>query len=136
MTSRSQIEATIKSAYAARLKGDLEGTLKDFAEDCVFRLHGRGTGVPALSKPAVGKAEIRPVMRELIDMWRFDNLTQVSLLIDGEKAMLHSHARVTCIPTKKSDDFDVFDLITFRDGKIVDFRQSTDTALVMKLATP
>lgn len=37
MTSRSHIESTIRSLYAARVKGDLEGTLKDLAEDAVLR---------------------------------------------------------------------------------------------------
>jgi ketosteroid isomerase-like protein len=136
MTSRSQIEETIKSVYAARVKGDVEGTLKNFAEDGVFGLYGRGTGVPGLSKDAVGKASVRPVIRELIDMWRLENWKQVSLLVEGEKALHHWQAHATCIPTKKSDDFDVFDLITFRDGKIVEFRQSIDTALLMTLAKP
>jgi ketosteroid isomerase-like protein len=30
---------------------------------------------------------------------------------------------------------DVVDMITFRDGKIVEFRQSTDTAMVMTLVS-
>jgi hypothetical protein len=30
---------------------------------------------------------------------------------------------------------DVMDMITFRDGKIVDFRQSTDAAMVMSLTS-
>jgi hypothetical protein len=29
----------------------------------------------------------------------------------------------------------MMDMITFRDGKIVDFRQSTDTAMAMSLAS-
>ena len=38
------------------------------------------------------------------------------------------------IPTKKSETFDAVDLVTFRNGRIVDFRQMTDTALVKSLA--
>ncbi len=136
MTSRSQIENTIRSAYAARVRGDLEGTLSGFADEAVFSLNGRGTGQPVLSAPSVGKAAIRPVFKELIETWRFDDWTERSLLVDGEKALLHWTARVTCVPTNKSENFDVFDLVTFRDGKIVDFRQTTDTALVMSLAAP
>jgi len=39
-------------------------------------------------------------------------------------------------PTNKSDEIDTFDFITFRDGKIIDFHQCTDTALVLSLAAP
>jgi len=113
---------------------DLEGTLKGVAEHAVFSLNARGTGEKSLSERSKGKAAIRPVLRQLIENWRFDDWKQISLLIDGEKALLHWTARVTCVPTGKSENFDVFDLIKFQDDKIVDYHQSTDTALLMSLA--
>jgi ketosteroid isomerase-like protein len=134
MTSRTQIEDTIRALWAARLQGDLEGTLKGVAEHAVFALNARGTGEKSMSERSTGKAAIRPVLRQLIENWRFDDWKQISLLIDGEKALLHWTARVTCVPTGKSENFDVFDLIKFQDDKIVDYHQSTDTALLMSLA--
>ena len=134
MTSRGQIEDMIRALWAARLRGDLEGTLKDVAEDGAFSLNARGVGEKSMSEPARGKAAIRPVLRLLIESWRFEDWKQVSLLVDGEKALLHWTAHVVCVPTGKSENFDVFDLITFRDGKIVDYHQSTDTALLASLA--
>ena len=134
MTSRTQIEDTVRALSAARVQGDLEGTLKGVAEHAAFSLNGRGTGQKSLSERSTGKAAIRPVLRQLIENWRFDDWKQISLLIDGEKALLHWTARVTCVPTGKSENFDVFDLITFQDGEIVDYHQSTDTALMMSLA--
>ncbi|HEV7544382.1 MAG: hypothetical protein QOE02_4672 [Rhodospirillaceae bacterium] len=134
MTSRTQIEDTIRDLWVARLQGDLEGTLKGVAEGAVFSLNARGTGEKSMSERSTGKAAIRPVLRQLIENWRFDDWKQISLLIDGEKALLHWTARVTCVPTGKSENFDVFDLIKFQDDKIVDYHQSTDTALLMSLA--
>ena len=134
MTSRTQIEDTIRDLWVARLQGDLEGTLKGVAEGAVFSLNARGTGEKSMSERSTGKAAIRPVLRQLIENWRFDDWKQISLLIDGEKALLHWTARVTCVPTGKSENFDVFDLIKFQDDKIVDYHQSTDTALMMSLA--
>jgi ketosteroid isomerase-like protein len=136
MTSRADIEKTVRSVYAARVSGDLDGVMTGLADNCCFALNGRGTGVPALAAASTGKASIRQVMKELIDSWRFDQWKELSLLVDGEKACLHWRARITCVPTGKSEDFEVLDIITFRDGKIVDFHQATDTAMVMKLATP
>jgi len=112
----------------------LEGTLKGVAEGAVFSLNARGTGEKSMSERSTGKAAIRPVLRQLIENWRFDDWKQISLLIDGEKALLHWTARVTCVPTGKFENFDVFDLIKFQDDKIVDYHQSTDTALLMSLA--
>ena len=135
MTSRADIEKAIRSLYAARVKGDLTGTLKDMADDAVFMFNGRGIGHPGMAEPCHGRAAMTSTIKELIDMWRFDDWKERSLLIDGEKAALHWTARVTCVPTNKSDTLEVVDVVTFRDGKIVDFRQSTDTALVKSLAS-
>ena len=89
MTSRAQIEDAIRSLYAARVKGDLDGTIKDVAEDAVFGLYARGTGAPQLSAPVTGKASIRATIGGLIADWQFKDWKQIDLLVDGEKASLH-----------------------------------------------
>jgi ketosteroid isomerase-like protein len=133
MASRSEIEGTLKSAYAARKAGDLDGTMKYFADDVMFAINAGG--VPALAKPSVGKAAATQAMRELIANWRFDSWQLISLVVEGDTAALHSKVHVTCVPTGKTADFDLVDHVTFREGKIVKFYQSTDTAQVMALAT-
>jgi ketosteroid isomerase-like protein len=136
MSNRADMERTIRDLWSARLKGDLEGTTRGLTEDAVFGINGRGTGVAAMSTPCCGMAEVKPVLQGLIDNFTFDDWKQLDLLIDGETAFLHWTARVTCKATGKSDDFEVFDLIRFRDGKIVEYRQCTDTALLVSVATP
>jgi ketosteroid isomerase-like protein len=135
MTSRNQIEETIRSAYAARIHGDLDGVMAVFAPDAIFEFNGRGTGLQAMSSPCCDADALRATMRALIDTFRIDDWKEISLIIDGDKASLHWKARVTNTTTGKADVFDVFDMLTFRDGKISNFQQSTDTALVMSLAT-
>ena len=136
MTSRAHIEETVRSLYAARCRGDLEGVMKGIADDAVFMFNGRGTGHPVMADEKRSKPAIRSIVGELIGNFRFDDWKELALLVDGEKALLHWTAKVTCVPTRKTERFEVFDLVTFRDGKIVDFRQCTDTALVAAIATP
>src|SRR5262249_42080157 len=133
MTGRAHMEQTIRSLYAARARAELDGTLKDLAEDAVFSLNGRGTGVPAMSQDCCGKTAVRDVVEQLIRNWRFDHWKETSLRVDGDKLALHWTARVTFIPTGKSAAVDTVDLVTFRDDKIVEFRQFTDTAMIMSL---
>ncbi len=128
MTNRSEIEQTVRAFYAARVNDDVDATVKHLAEDVVFELNGRGTGVPALSEVARGKAAVKAVASGLIATWRFSDFRECSLVIDGERAALHWKARVTFRPNGKSEIFDFFDHIQFRDGKIVQVRQNTDTA--------
>jgi len=134
MAIRSEIETMLKSAYAARKAGNLAGTMAHFADDVVFKLNAGS--VPALAEAAVGKAAATEAMRELIATWQFNSWELVSLVVEGNVAVLHSKVSVTCIPTKKTANFDLVDHITFRDGKIAKFYQSTDTAQIMALATP
>jgi ketosteroid isomerase-like protein len=133
--NRNHIEQAVRALWDARLHNDLDAMMELLADDAVYAMNGRGTGVPALLKPTEGKPGVREIFRELLDVWHFDNWREVSLVIEGNKAFLHWSARATCVPTKKSDDFDVFDVFTFRDGQIIKMHQSTDTALMMSLAT-
>ena len=136
MTSRAEMEKSIRSLYVARVHGDLDGTLKDMADDATFGIHARGTGAPELSAPIKGPAAIRAAVGALIADWQFKDWKEIDLLVDAdkEKAVLHWRARVTNTKSKKSEIFYVFDVIKFRDGKIVDFQESTDTALMMSIA--
>jgi ketosteroid isomerase-like protein len=133
MTSKSAIEETLRSTYAARVRGDVEGTLASFADDVVFEINGRGTGMPTLASPIQGKAALRPVMQQLVENFRFSDWRVISLLVDADQAMLHWRALVTFTQNGKAAEFDVFDVVTFRDGNYAEFRQSTDTALIMSM---
>jgi ketosteroid isomerase-like protein len=133
MTDRGQIERVIKSLYEARLAGNVDKTLSDFAEDGTFAFNARGTGVAAMEKPITGKAAVRAAIQGMVETWRFDDWRQVDLLIDGERALLHWTADIACIPTGKHARFDVLDLIRFESGRIVHYYQHTDTALMMRL---
>ena len=133
MTTRNEIETVLRAAYAARVGGDLEGTLAAFHPDVQFRLNGRGTGLTAMSDALSGHASLRPALAQLIKTFRFDDWREVALIVDGERAALHWRARVTNTVSGKSDMLDVVDVCRFQDGKIVEFLQSFDSALAMKL---
>ena len=133
MTSKLSIQETLMSTYAARVRGDLDGTLAAFTDDTIFEFNGRGTGVQSLSEPVHGKAALRPVMRELIENYRFGDWRVISLIVDGEQALLHWRALVTVTANGKAAEFDVLDEMKFRDGKIATFHQSTDTAAIMAM---
>ena len=46
MTERATIESILKDAYAARLRGDVEGMVRHFADDAVFALAGAREASP------------------------------------------------------------------------------------------
>ena len=61
MTSRSHIEQAVRALWDARLRGDLDGMMKLLAQDAVYAMNARGTGVAALAvrqqaRPRSGKS--------------------------------------------------------------------------------
>lgn len=134
MANRDQIESKLMALWDARVKEDMDGTLKDIAEDAVFEINARGTGVPGLSAPIKGKAAIREALSQIFATWDFKDWKALDLMVDGDKAMLRWTAKVVCTPTARTDMLECYDLIRFHDGKIVDYRQSTDSAMLMKLS--
>lgn len=134
MASRNQIETKLMALWDARVKEDMAGTLKDIADDAVFEINARGTGVGVLSAPIAGKPAIEEALRGIFATWDFKDWKALDLMVDGDKAMLRWSAKVVCTPTGKSDTLECYDLVRFQDGQIVDYRQSTDSAMLMKLS--
>jgi ketosteroid isomerase-like protein len=130
MTDSDTIRKTIRSTYEARARGDLDGTTASFADDIVFEINGQGTGLPSLATETRGKPAVQRIIKELIDNFRFSDWQEVSFVVEGDKAALHWRSKVTYAPNGHSESFDVFDFYAFRDGKVIDFRQSTDTAKI------
>ena len=130
MTNSEEIREIVRSTYEARSRGDLIGTMASFADDVVYEFYGQGTGLPSMATEARGKPAVQRIIKELIDNFRFSDWQEVSFVVEGEKAALHWRANVTFTQNGRSEKFDVFDFLTFRDGKVVDFRQGTDTAKI------
>ncbi len=131
----THIKQAIRTMYAARVAGNLDGTMAGFADDAVFQFNSDGADLPGGNHTVSGKKDIRPLMAGLIDSFRFKNWKEISLIAEGDQAALHWQAYVDFVHVGRAAHFDVFDFMTFRDGKIVRFRQSTDTAKMKSLAS-
>ena len=134
MTSRANMETLIRATYAARVRGSLDDVMDNFATDAKVQIHARGTGQNTMSEPFQG-TEVRPWMKTMIEVFEFKDWEEISLLIDGTKAALHWRARVLHTGTGKSDIFDAYDFFETRDGKIIGFQQSFDTALLIAISS-
>jgi ketosteroid isomerase-like protein len=135
MTDSDTIRTIVRSTYEARSRGDLDGTMAAFADDAVFEFYGQGTGLPSMAGEARGKAAVERIIKELIDNFRYSGWQEVSFVAEGDKAALHWRANVTFTPNGRTETFDVFDFLTFRDGKIIELRQGSDTAKIRAMLT-
>jgi ketosteroid isomerase-like protein len=135
MTDRKTIEAVIDRCYAARQKGDIETLMSAFDPDAVFELAGSKEIVAALAA-ARGHQNIRTAMTDLIAVFDFIDREIISMVIDGERAAVHSRVKITFVPRDRTFTTDLIDSFHFKDGKIVDLVEFADTALIRDLMSP
>ena len=129
MTDRDAIETMITECYKAREKGDIDGLMAAFHPDAVFELSG-DPDVFAVAGAVEGHYNVRASMAELIESFTFISRKMVSVVIEGERAAVHSRLKVKYNPTNRTFASDVLDTFRFKDGKIVELVEFADTALI------
>jgi ketosteroid isomerase-like protein len=135
MTDRKTIEAAIDRCYAARQKGDIETVMAAFDPEGVFELAGSKEMVAAVGV-ARGHQDIRSTMTGLIAAFDFIDRDIISMVIDGERAAVHSRVKIRYVPRNETITTDLLDTFHFKDGKIVEFVEFADTALIKDLMSP
>jgi ketosteroid isomerase-like protein len=133
MMDRAAVEATLREAYAARVRGDVEETVRYFRDDAVFALAGSREASPVPVR-CTDCETLRSVMTGLIGAFRFSDHEIVSLTVDGPRAVAHTRFRVRSGATGEEAVTETADIVTFEDGKIASFVQFCDTALAAKLS--
>jgi ketosteroid isomerase-like protein len=77
-----------------------------------------------------GHSNVREGFSWLIEAFKFDNRKIISLIVDGDRAAVHSRVEITFTPASKTFTTDLLDLFRFADGKIIELLEFTDTALI------
>jgi ketosteroid isomerase-like protein len=133
MIERAAVAELIRSAYAARHRGDLDGLMSHFHEQCSYRLAGGPEASEVFMQPE-GHQAVREQMAGLIATYVFSNIEELALTVDGDRATLHWRADVECRPTGRTGSFEIMDVFTIADGKLTSVTQFTDTAGVARLS--
>src|SRR2546430_1096858 len=82
---RLKIERPLHELYAARVRVDLDGVCRSFADDARFQIAGASQTSP-ISVTAVGVDEFRRLLALMIKTFRLTDQTTLSMIIDGMKA--------------------------------------------------
>ena len=132
MPDRETIKALIERAYEARRTGDIEGIMAVFHPDGKFELAGSKEHTATVGT-AQGHQELRATLAGLVAAFQFVQRDIVSIVIEDERAAVHSRVKLRFVPKDKTVTTDLLDLWKFRDGKIVELVEFVDTALVNDL---
>jgi ketosteroid isomerase-like protein len=129
MGKREGMLEVINRAYDARRESDLEGLMSAFHPDAVFTLVGDKSSL-AVVGTARGHRELRETLRGFIATFDFVTREILSVIVEGDRAAVHSRLVVRYSPTGETRTADVLDVLRFQDGKIVELIEFADTALI------
>lgn len=132
MLDRAGTEALIRAAYAARVRGDVEGILSWFDPNARFELLGDPAASAAPTR-AAGTEQLRHSFAELTRLFKFQRHEIIALLIDGAQAALRSRVTLTATLTGRTVETELADFLEIKDGRISSFVQYCDTALAAQL---
>jgi ketosteroid isomerase-like protein len=135
MNDRAAIETMLRDAYAARVRGDVEAAVRHFADDAVFALAGAKEASPVAMR-CTDCESLRSAMAGLVGAFAFKDHQIVSLIVEGQKAAVHTRVRLRAAATGEEVTTEMVDLVEVRDGKIASFLEFCDTALAAKLTGP
>lgn len=133
MTERATIESILKDAYAARLRGDVEGMVRHFADDAVFALAGAREASPVALRCSDCDS-MRAAMAGLVGAFEFKSHEIVALVVEGDRAVAHTRVRVRAAATGEEAVTEMADIFAVKNGKIASFLEFCDTALAAKMA--
>jgi len=129
---RDAIMGLIDRAYEARRTEDIEGIIAAFHPDGKFELAG-SKDVTAVAGVAKGHQELRTALSGLVRNFEFVQRDILSILIDGDRAAVHSRVKLRFVPKDKVVTTDLLDLWKIENGKIVELVEFADTAVVNDL---
>jgi ketosteroid isomerase-like protein len=129
MTSRDEMLQTIMLVYKAREEGNIEGLMAAFHPHAVFELKG-DKSMLEVAGAVEGHTNVRAALSEFIKGFQFKKRDILDVIVEGDRAAVHSRLEVSFVPTNKSFTSDVLDTFRFEDGKIIKLVEFTDTALI------
>jgi len=120
MTNRLEVDRLLRELYAARVRGDLEGLCRIFADDAKFQIAGPSHTTP-VSVSSVGVDQFRPLLAVMIKTFKLSEHTILTMIIDGAKAAVHWRAKVHSTITGQRVLTELVDVVEIRDGRVASY---------------
>jgi ketosteroid isomerase-like protein len=131
MSTREDIERTLREVYAARQRGDLDALVRVFTPHARFQMAGsQASPIAALAE---GNEQYRALLAAMIKTFEMLDHTIVTMLIDGSKVAVQWRARIRSAVTGETVDTDALDLIEMEGDRIKSLLEFCDTALAARM---
>ena len=122
----------VQNAYAAFLRGDVEGVLA-LVDDNVDWHGVKGTeGVAPHSGPRKGRAAVQEFFRQVAESTEFTRFEPREFIAQGDQVAVVGEYSARVKGTGRSIASDWVMVFTLRDGRVVRFREWTDSAQLVR----
>lgn len=124
----------VQKFYEYFRDGDIAGLLDTISEDALW-VKPKMESVP-LSGMKKGKREVGEFFHLLLDTVTFNKFELKGFYISPEGAAVHGMYNLTVNQTGTSGECDFMHIFTVKDGLITQFREITDTAVIVSIFAP
>lgn len=122
--NRTQIEAVLHAIFERRAAGDVEGMLKNAANDIVYRMNGWHGGTGQIVRH--GKPALIELFREITVTLENLGSDVHEIVVDGPLAVLRRTSHIRHRGTNQTISVEMCNFFTFRDGLIVEAIEFAD----------
>jgi len=120
------MRAIVEGAYASRRHNDVEEVVPYFHPKATFRIVA-SADLGELSQTFTGHDALRGAFEQFFKIWDWQQFPIKDMIIDGNKATVHSCGTMRHTPSDTEFPYEILDIVTVEDGKIIEFVEFLDT---------
>ena len=125
--------AIVESFYQAYAAGDLDRVAALIHDDIEWIMYGPVQVFP-FQGPRKGKAQVLDVLGAIGKDYALERYVPEIIIVEGERAAVVSEAAFMQRATKRTLSLRLANFLRFSDGRLIDFREFTDTFDVVEQA--
>ena len=122
MNERAVAEQLIKELHAARVRGDLAGMCRLFADRGTFSIAGASADKPIAIRED-NLSAFRPWLSMMVKVFRLSDYELLSLVVEWPRAAAHWRVSINSKVTGITVLTELVDLVEIRDGRITSYRE-------------
>ena len=123
----------VDDLYGAYARGDGERVAQLIDDDIDWIIHGPVQVFPFLG-PRRGKAEVLKTLADIGEGYAIERYEPDIVIVDKDRAAVMSNVAMRQRSTGRTLSFRLVNFLRFRDGKIIEFREFSDTFDVVEQA--
>ena len=124
--SGPDIRKLLEDSYDARRREAVDEVLSYFHPQATFRIVANAE-LGDLGRQLKGHDELHTAFEDLFTTWDWAQFPIEDTIVEGNKASVRSVGTMQHTPSGTAFEFETLDILTFDDGKIVDFVEYFDT---------